>query len=166
MVILKLKLIGLINFTWKNLENNIEQEPTIIFADEWEWKKLPLGKGRVYVLKNKVFVDTVHIFWMQSNKITDDEYNEVIVTNILRTGNLEELNENPQGADVEMKTNDEHIQKEEAKEVVKEEIKEKPKEESKEVPKVHENKTTPQGNIGDHFKNLAQHLKKRIFELI
>lgn len=59
-------------FRWKNLENNENTDTINIFADEWEWKKLPTSKGRLYSLKNiknNSHEDNEFLFWMQVQQI-------------------------------------------------------------------------------------------------
>ena len=92
----------------------------MIFGDEWEWKRIPTPKGRVFSLRNKAFPEEMYIYWMQYANTTEDEYNEMIISNILRTGQLE-INENPKASDnVEMTSVEESIPKlEETKKVEK-----------------------------------------------
>jgi hypothetical protein len=86
-------------------------EPIIIFGDEWEWKRVPTPKGRVYSLCNKSFPDDMHVFWMQYSNCNEDDYNQTIISNILKTGKLE-LNENPTvNKDVEMTSVEQNIPK-------------------------------------------------------
>lgn len=79
----------LLNFEWRNLDKKSSIEPLVIFEGEWEWKKISTGKGRVYVLQNKTFIDDQLFFWMQYPNTAEDKMNETIITNILNTGKLE-----------------------------------------------------------------------------
>jgi hypothetical protein len=82
---------NLLIFEWKDLNTNISSEPLVIFDGEWEWTKIGTQKGRVYCLKNVNF-DDKFFFWMQYPNAAEDQANENIITNILKTGRLE-LNE-------------------------------------------------------------------------
>lgn len=73
---------------WINLDKNIEREPLIIFPLEWELRKLGTTKGRVWVLQNTTFEEDKFFFWLQYSNKAEDETNEVIVNNILKTGSL------------------------------------------------------------------------------
>ena len=106
--------------TWKNLENNIETEPLMIFGGEWEWKRIPTAKGRVFSLKNLTFPEEIYIYWMQYPNTVEDDYNETVISNILKTGQLE-INENPKPkGDVEMTSVEETLQKKEDTKIVEE----------------------------------------------
>ena len=90
----------------------------MILGDEWEWKKIPSGKGRVYSLKSKLYPDDLYVYWMQNSNCNEDSYNETVISNILRNGQLE-INENPVNAkDVEMTSVEQTIPKQEESKIV------------------------------------------------
>jgi hypothetical protein len=82
---------NLLIFEWKDLETGISSEPLVIFDGEWEWVKRGTAKGRVYCLQSTTFGDKLY-YWMQYPNAAEDDVNENLITNILKTGRLE-LNE-------------------------------------------------------------------------
>jgi hypothetical protein len=79
---------NLLIMEWKDIQNNISTEPFVIFDNEWEWKKIPTQKGRVYCLESLSFPEKL-FFWMQYTNISEDLMNENIISNILKSGRLE-----------------------------------------------------------------------------
>ena len=86
---------NLLIMEWKDIHNNTSTEPLVIFDNEWEWKRVPTQKGRVYCLESLSFPEKL-FFWMQYNNLSEDQMNENIISNILKTGRLE-INEEKDG---------------------------------------------------------------------
>lgn len=83
----------LLCWQWISLDKKTVSEPIVIFSDEWEWIKVPTGKGRVFQLKNKCFED-IFVYWL----FDYDDVKEKIMINdvsiILKNGSLLPENEN------------------------------------------------------------------------
>lgn len=78
---------NLLCWEWNSNDGKIEEEPVVLFSDEWEWKKIPTGKGRVYHLKSKCFEDEM-FYWLQESDKSLDEELEKRIKEIVFTGKL------------------------------------------------------------------------------
>ena len=80
-------LDNLLCWQWVSEDLKIQNEPIVIFSDEWEWIKVPVSKGRVYQLKSKCFEDTF-IYWLQETDLSNDKNLEDSIVKILKEGKV------------------------------------------------------------------------------
>lgn len=77
---------------WFSEDANQSTELVAIFADEWEWLKVPVNKGRVYQLKSKCFEES-YFYWLQDPDTSKDSDLSQRITHILNTGDIKEKSE-------------------------------------------------------------------------
>lgn len=89
----------LLCWEWYDLATNktSQDEPFVIFENNWSWNKVPSTKGAVYQLKNLEY-DESYFYWLQEPKDNTELYNkiETKVSEILKSGklNLSNINNN------------------------------------------------------------------------
>jgi hypothetical protein len=83
-------------FEWKNITKNLSSEPLVILGGEWVWKKIQTQKGRLFMLQSVSYPEEKFLYYMQYPNKSEDQMNENLVNNILKTGTLELNEDKPQ----------------------------------------------------------------------
>lgn len=78
---------NLLCWEWNSNDSKKEEEPVVLFSDEWEWIRIPTNKGRVYQLKSKCFEDQM-FYWLQDLDQSKEAELESRIKEIILTGSL------------------------------------------------------------------------------
>ena len=98
---------SLICWEWYDLNTNktSQDEPFVIFEDNWQWEKVSSGKGTVYKLTSTEY-EEAYFYWIQEPK-NEEKYKQIEerVKRILKTGSLTEQSTNIKNDNIDTNTN-------------------------------------------------------------